>query len=340
MKKVLLFLVMTSIILGTSSCTKLPTGDRVSHVTLDKESLVLFVGEEAMLKPTVHPLTVSQSVSWQSDNNAVAVVDANGKVRGVSSGSTIIRATSVSGGRAGSCKVTVFRDYIENGVDYGHGIRFAGKVWAPVNCGYEPANSGKGYITGKYYQWGRKVGFGCAGEDATGATSVMQGPVSLEQAKSTDKFIIGDSDRCTWLVGKDPKLWNSGTEDAPAKTENDPCPSGWRVPTAKELRSLAGVSHNEVESFLDSQGNKAIRIINKEDGSEICLPITGNISSRGGNTKRTWLSGSDYYSSKLTRNDRNECGEVLKISYEMYGSSYMHTTEGCAYAYAIRCIAE
>lgn len=146
MKKVLLFLVMTSIILGTSSCTKLPTGDSVSHVTLDKESLGLFVGEEAMLKPTVHPLTVSQSVSWQSDNNAVAVVDANGKVRGVSSGSTIIRATSVSGGRAGSCKVTVSSDYIENGVDYGHGIRFAGKVWAPVNCGYEPANSGKGIL--------------------------------------------------------------------------------------------------------------------------------------------------------------------------------------------------
>lgn len=83
MKKVLLFLVMTSIILGTSSCTKLSTVDSVSHVTLDKESLELFVGEEAMLNPTVHPLTTSQSVSWQSDNNAVAVVDANGKVRGV-----------------------------------------------------------------------------------------------------------------------------------------------------------------------------------------------------------------------------------------------------------------
>jgi uncharacterized protein (TIGR02145 family) len=33
-------------------------------------------------------------------------------------------------------------------------------------------------------------------------------------------------------------LWNSGTEDNPVKTEYDPCPAGWRVPTYSELSAL------------------------------------------------------------------------------------------------------
>lgn len=34
------------------------------------------------------------------------------------------------------------------------------------------------------------------------------------------------------------RLWNSGTESDPIKTEYDPCPSGWRVPTYDELYAL------------------------------------------------------------------------------------------------------
>jgi uncharacterized protein (TIGR02145 family) len=33
-------------------------------------------------------------------------------------------------------------------------------------------------------------------------------------------------------------LWNSGTEEKPVKTQYDPCPAGWRVPTNAELTSL------------------------------------------------------------------------------------------------------
>ena len=33
-------------------------------------------------------------------------------------------------------------------------------------------------------------------------------------------------------------LWNSGSEAGPVKTEYDPCPEGWRVPTYAELKSL------------------------------------------------------------------------------------------------------
>ena len=32
---------------------------------------------------------------------------------------------------------------------------------------------------------------------------------------------------------------NLGSETVPVKTANDPCPNGWRVPTAEEFQSLA-----------------------------------------------------------------------------------------------------
>ena len=42
-----------------------------------------------------------------------------------------------------------------------------------------------------------------------------------------------------WLYPHDDMLWNSGTEENPMKTEYDPCPEGWRVPTYAELKELS-----------------------------------------------------------------------------------------------------
>ena len=42
-----------------------------------------------------------------------------------------------------------------------------------------------------------------------------------------------------WVDSRNDKLWNSGTESEPLKTEYDPCPEGWRVPTGAELKELS-----------------------------------------------------------------------------------------------------
>ncbi|OPC44680.1 hypothetical protein BAY05_12445 [Elizabethkingia anophelis] len=45
--------------------------------------------------------------------------------------------------------------------------------------------------------------------------------------------------------------WNSGTDVNPKKTTNDPCPSGWRVPTANELSSLMNnVSYTNYDTWI------------------------------------------------------------------------------------------
>ena len=124
-------------------------------------------------------------------------------------------------------------DYVdEYGINHGKGIEIDGVVWAPVNCGYHATD----YPWGKLYQWGRKCGQGYDG-DATTPT-LVKGPVSLEVGSSANNSNVYYWDSSDWISLHDGTLWNSGPEDAPIKTEYDPCPDGWRVPTYKELRVL------------------------------------------------------------------------------------------------------
>lgn len=71
---------------------------------------------------------------------------------------------------------------------------------------------------------------------------MVAGPISsLEEGQSSDnadKFYYSKSPYYYWLNPQDDELWNTGTGDAPVKTDYDPCPTGWRVPTYEELRTL------------------------------------------------------------------------------------------------------
>lgn len=146
-------------------------------------------------------------------------------------------------------------DYIdEYGINYGPGVEIDGVVWAPVNCGYKAASDAdNGYPYGKLYQWGRKYGQGYSGDlyDVSGSLigkysdatvpNTISGPVDLTTGQSeTNKnnFYMTDSSTYNWLSPQNDKLWNSGTEFMPVKTEYDPCPTGWRVPTYTELSEL------------------------------------------------------------------------------------------------------
>ena len=53
------------------------------------------------------------------------------------------------------------------------------------------------------------------------------------------KFIKGTGGDWDWRSPQQDNLWNSGTQASPVKTVNDPCPTGWRIPTYDELFVLA-----------------------------------------------------------------------------------------------------
>ena len=132
-------------------------------------------------------------------------------------------------------------DYIdEYGISHGPGIEIDGVVWAPVNCGYKIQTSeSKGYPYGRYYQWGRKYGQGNSLNFDESIPEIRNVSVSLMEGQSEyNADVFFRPVQPDWLAVSDGRLWNSGSESDPVKTEYDPCPKGWRVPTYAELNSL------------------------------------------------------------------------------------------------------
>lgn len=85
------------------------TPKQVKSIIVDKDEMTLERGETAQLSVTVYPQDADDSsVEWSSENNEVATVDSKGTVVAISSGTTIIRATTNDGSNlTAECQVTV-----------------------------------------------------------------------------------------------------------------------------------------------------------------------------------------------------------------------------------------
>lgn len=261
-------LTMPAFTLGNNPSEEQPGDDDliipVVAVSLNATSLKLCKGDTYLLNATVKPNDATdKTVVWSSDATEVAIVDQTGLITGVSVGTVNISASA--GGKVAKCTITVLSqtDYIdEYGINHGKGIAVGKAIWAPVNCGYHATD----YKYGKLYQWGRKYGQGysgrlfdvdngCIGEisDALVPT-IDEGGVSAVTGQHNSKsnvFFIGTSEYSyDWLYPQNGNLWNSGSESKPVKTEYDPCPDGWRVPTYAELDEL----NNNYSSWTSEDG--------------------------------------------------------------------------------------
>lgn len=205
-------------------------------------------------------------------------------------------------------------------------------IWAPVNCGYHEID----FKYGKLYQWGRKYGQGYDENDASVPT-IEEGGISVITGQHKNKanvFFTSTSEfNHNWLYPKDSKLWNSGSESAPVKTEYDPCPEGWRIPTHAELDEL----NNNYSSWTTADNGQMGRWFSGPNSYTTSVP-------------QVFFSAAGFrYSGDGDAYDRGYFGYYWSSgpSFEGFayflgfGSSSVYvSSSGRAYGYSVRCVQE
>ena len=227
----------------------------------------------------------------------------------------------------------------ENGIDQGPGIMIGDVVWAPVNCGYHKTD----FKYGKLYQWGRKYGQGYHGElflDGKHAGYVSDAVIpTIEVGKHSavdgideDKqnFVLCNCDEYidNWMTKCHNSLWNAGTEDEPVKTQFDPCPDGWRVPTIKEFESLFEAADFQYYSNEEGAVYKDIVLNNT-----ISLPMGGYSAPNYSDLLYFAERGSNacYYTSSTNYS--------YAFVIDLYRKSEHSTENGKRHrAYSVRCV--
>jgi len=189
-----------------------------------------------------------------------------------------------------------------------------GKVWLDRNLGAtQEATSSTDFASyGDLYQWGRNAD---GHQTIVWTSSTTSDGAEQSSEKSTQAsnyfttgglFITGSSN---WLSNVETHMW-SGTA-----AENNPCPSGFRVPTAAEWEQerLSWSSNNAAGAFA----------------SPLKLPLAGFRSNSNGSLNTV---GSDGYYWSSTGNGAN--ARFLDLN----GSFAVMSTLNRAYGFSVRCL--
>ena len=210
--------------------------------------------------------------------------------------------------------------YVANGVYLGEGVVIPvdenfSLTWAPVNCGYDDNNQ-----YGLLYQWGRKYGQSYESANSCDNASIDQGS---EEANKDNHYI-------NWSPYQPKAVWNAGTESGPIKTQYDPCPDGWRVPTISEFQML----YNGNMNFSDSEkgcwftGNSQSYMQNMSNA--IFLPAAGFRSN--GNVE---ILEKDIRSCYWT----SECSDAIDVCYwQVKNGSMTYGTGARSFGMSVRCV--
>lgn len=276
-----------------SACSKSDSagdnGDQtvaVTGVTLSQPTATLHL--------TDSPLTLTATVEPDSaTNQTVSWTSSNSAVATVSTGGVVTpvavgTATITATTQDGNKTATCTVTVASPLVTDDAGVVLNGVKWARSNVDAVGPED-----PGRYYQWNSAVGWNATGASEGGAA------------------------------------WNPSWDGNGATTwakANDPCPSGWRVPTTADLLALLNAGSTW------TTGTPAGRTFGSGSNT-IFLPAAGELEYWGsisdfGAFGRYWSSDSPY----------SAMGDYMSF-YSISAPSGV-TSSSCAFGYSVRCVAE
>lgn len=274
----------------------------VQSVSLDKTTLTLLEGRSATLTATVAPsMAADKSVSWTSSDPTVATVSSEGVVNGVSAGTSIITVTTVDGGFAASCMLTVkawpMTDLGKTFVPVDLGLP-SGLKWASFNLG---ATTPEGY--GNYYAWGETE------------------PKS-NYNWSTYKWCIGSMVQLTKYCNSSYFGYNDFIDNKTILDPEDDAATvalggSWRMPTSSECQELLD---NCTKTWTTVNGVYGIKFTSNNTGymdKWIFLPAAG---MRDKTDLRDVGTNGYYWSSSLWDRELAWFVKFLSSNVNMYGN--------------------
>jgi len=261
----------------------------VTNVILDKNNITLTIEKKAILTATIYPEdAANKAVIWASIDESVAEV-ANGIVTAKKVGITTITVTTEDGNHKAECSIKVIF------LTEDEGVVINGVKWATRNVDMPGTFAENPEDAGMFYQWNRKTGW-----------------------SSTDPMINSDG-VTTWD--------NTDSEGDTWEKANDPCPSGWRVPTHEEQISLA----NAAQQWTTVNGINAYTF--GSDSILLFLPAAGCRFSYNGNLIYVGTYGR-YWSSGIA-SDIHACNLYFN-STDVKTNTYYFRADG----FSVRCVAE
>jgi uncharacterized protein (TIGR02145 family) len=134
-----------------------------------------------------------------------------------------------------------------------------------------------------------------------------------------------------WVNPHNTLLWNLGTDANPKKTEYDPCPAGWRVPTATEMEQLIT---NPSSETTDNMGQKGSVFVDQEEDSRLFLPAAGMRDFPGKYAESRGTSGFYWSSAAYNQTGYSHRAGYIRVGASAYFSSQAYRGRG----YSVRCV--
>ena len=194
-------------------------------------------------------------------------------------------------------------------------VSTTGKTWMDRNLGASQVatSSTDANSYGDLYQWGRRSdGHQCRNSSTTSTLSSVDEPVH-------GSFITASSgNNYDWRSGQNANLWQYVS--AASTGVNNPCPSGYRIPTSAEL-----------EAERATWGGGANNSSTGAFASLLKLPLAGNRDASSGSLTNVGTIG-EIHSSTINGIYRNA------LSFSNINTSANTAAGGRAFGSSVRCI--